>query len=123
VIQDPDVDLAKHWRTVSKALVRLHELERPKRGKPRLVWPPAAAIRAEPEIEGLKGLIRLRGWDIYLAAGPRGMAEAFLRILGEQPNQALWISIVLTGLWGRIGDLAQQGPPSPVAPPQPPSAA
>jgi hypothetical protein len=123
VIQDSDVDFVKLWRTVSKALIRLHELERPKRGKPRLVWPPAAAMRAEPEIEGLKGLIRLRGWDLFLAAGPRGMSEAFSHILDEQPELALWISIVLPGLWGRIGDLAQPEPPSPVAPPQPPSAA
>ena len=111
--EDSNADFVNLWRTVGKALARLHELERPKRGKPRLVWPPAAAMRAEPEIEGLKGLIRLRGWDIYLAAGPRGMFEAFSHILDERPELALWISITLPGLWERIGDLAQPKPPRP----------
>ena len=109
--QIPNADFVNLWRTTGKALARLHELERPKRGKPRLVWPPAAAMRAEPEIEGLKGLIRLRGWDIYLAAGPRGVSEAFTHILDERPELALWVSIILPGLWARIGDLAQPTPP------------
>ena len=100
VIQIPNADFANLWRTVGKALARLHELERPKRGKPRLVWPPAAAMRAEPEIEGLKGLIRLRGWDIYLAAGPRGVSEAFSHILDERPELG---AVGLDHLAGAVG--------------------